>query len=72
MSNTDIKSYKDLIIWQRSMDLVEFVYLITEGFPAKENFGLVLQMRRSVIRYLPILPKVMEGNRKGVIHSSFL
>jgi four helix bundle protein len=44
-----IKSYKDLIIWQRSMDLVELIYRITEVFPAKENFGLISQMRRAAV-----------------------
>jgi len=45
----NIKSYKDLMIWQRSIDLVELIYRITEDFPAKENFGLISQMRRAVI-----------------------
>ena len=49
MNNTGVKSYKDLIIWQRSIDLVELIYHLTEDFPAKENFGLISQMRRSVI-----------------------
>ncbi|OFY60488.1 MAG: four helix bundle protein [Bacteroidetes bacterium RBG_13_42_15] len=44
-----VKSYKDLIIWQRSMDLVELIYLITEDFPSKENFGLTSQMRRAAV-----------------------
>jgi four helix bundle protein len=44
-----VKSYKDLNIWQRSMDLVEFVYRITEDLPSKESFGLVTQMRRAAI-----------------------
>ena len=44
-----VKSYKDLIIWQRSMDMVEFIYHITEHFPAKENFGLISQMRRAAV-----------------------
>jgi four helix bundle protein len=49
MNNTGVKSYKDLIIWQRSIDLVELIYRISENFPAKENFGLISQMRRAVI-----------------------
>ena len=44
-----VKSYKDLMIWQRSMDLVEFIYRLTEDFPPKENFGLVSQMRRAAV-----------------------
>jgi four helix bundle protein len=44
-----VKSYKDLNIWQRSMDLVELIYRVTEDFPAKESFVLISQMRRAAI-----------------------
>jgi len=47
--NTRIKSFKDLIIWQRSMALVEIIYRITEDFPSKENYGITNQMRRSAV-----------------------
>jgi four helix bundle protein len=44
-----ITSYKDLIVWQRGMDLVEMVYQITAKLPTSEQWGLVSQMRRSAI-----------------------
>ena len=44
-----VKSYKDLIIWKRSMDLVVSIYRITEDFPSKESFGLISQMRRASV-----------------------
>ena len=44
-----INSYKDLLVWQRSMDLVETIYRITAALPASEQFGLTAQMRRSAI-----------------------
>ena len=44
-----VTSHKDLLVWQRSMDLVETVYRITAGFPSGEQWGLVSQMRRSAI-----------------------
>lgn len=44
-----VKSYKDLKIWQRSMDMVELIYRVTEGFPSKESFGLTSQMRRAAV-----------------------
>ena len=44
-----ITSHKDLLVWQRSMDLVETVYRITTKFPPIEQWGLVSQMRRSAI-----------------------
>jgi len=44
-----ITSYKDLIVWQRGMDLVETVYKITMKLPASEQWGLTSQMRRSAV-----------------------
>ena len=44
-----VNSHKDLLVWQRSMDLVESVYRITSTLPASEQFGLVAQMRRSEV-----------------------
>lgn len=44
-----ISSYKDLIVWQRSMDLVESIYQITSKFPSAEQWGLVSQMRRAAV-----------------------
>lgn len=44
-----VTSHKDLLVWQRSMDLVETVYRITAGFPSGEQWGLVSQMRRAAI-----------------------
>jgi four helix bundle protein len=44
-----IKSYRDLIAWQRSMDLVESVYRETRAFPKEEIYGLTSQLRRAVI-----------------------
>lgn len=41
-----IKSYKDLIVWQKSILLVKEVFLLTESFPQSEKFGIVSQMRR--------------------------
>lgn len=45
----NIKSYKDLIVWQRGMELVVLVYVLTKRFPKEEMYGLVSQMRRSVV-----------------------
>jgi four helix bundle protein len=40
-------THKNLDVWQRSMDLVDRVYTITEDFPGKEQFGLTSQIRRA-------------------------
>lgn len=44
-----LKSYKDLIVWQKSMELVILVYKFTAEFPKEELYGLVMQMRRCAV-----------------------
>ena len=44
-----VKSYRDLIAWQRARELVKEVYLLTATFPVGERFGLVSQMDRSAV-----------------------
>ena len=44
-----IRSYKDLIAWQKAMELVEAVYRLTAGYPGDERFGLISQTRRAAI-----------------------
>lgn len=43
------KNFKDLIAWQKAMDLVELVYRLSSQFPADERFGLTSQLRRAVV-----------------------
>lgn len=44
-----MKSYRDLIVWQKSMSLVIDIYKITEHFPEAEKFGLTSQIKRCAI-----------------------
>ncbi|MBI2611496.1 four helix bundle protein [Candidatus Gottesmanbacteria bacterium] len=44
-----MKSYKELIIWQKSMQLVKEVYLLTEKFPRSEIYGITSQIRRAAV-----------------------
>ena len=44
-----MKSFRELRVWQKAMDLVETVYLLTQGFPKQETYGLTSQVRRAVI-----------------------
>lgn len=44
-----IRSYRDLVVWQKSMALVTEVYRCTENFPRTETFGLVTQLRRAAV-----------------------
>lgn len=43
------KSFKDLIVWQKSKDLAVEIYKLTEEFPKNELYGLTSQMRRAAI-----------------------
>lgn len=44
-----VKDYKELIVWQKSIDLVIEVYKITKLFPSEEKFGLSSQMQRAAV-----------------------
>lgn len=44
-----VKSYRDLDIWKKGIELVKEVYSITKTFPQQEMYGLVSQMRRSAV-----------------------
>lgn len=44
-----VQSYRDLIVWQKSMDLVVQVYQVSKLFPKDELFGLTSQIRRAAI-----------------------
>ena len=44
-----IKDFKDLIVWQKAMDLVVEVYNLVKKLPKEEQFALSDQMRRAVI-----------------------
>ncbi len=57
-----IHSYKELIVWQRSMDLVIEVYSLTEKYPKTEIYGLVSQSRRCSVS---IPSNIAEGRRRG-------
>ena len=43
------RNHRDLIVWQRAMELAETLYIVTRKFPADERFGLTSQMRRAAV-----------------------
>src|SRR3989338_1456670 len=49
MSATVKKSYRDLIVWQKSVNLSVLIYKLTEKFPNEERYALTSQMRRAVV-----------------------
>ncbi len=62
MDKAVINSYKDLIVWQKAMDLVVAAYRLTEPFPQSERYGLTSQMRRAAVS---IPSNIAEGRRRG-------
>ena len=51
-------SYRDLKVWQRSIDLAENIYRLTSVFPSSEIYGLPSQMRRAAVS---IASNIAEG-----------
>jgi len=56
-----IKSYKDLEIWKKSVELVKDIYIITKDFPKSETYALVDQIRRAA---LSIPSNIAEGHAR--------
>ena len=48
-ATAQIRSHRDLIVWQKAMDLVEAVYKATASFPKEETYALTSQIRRAVV-----------------------
>src|SRR5580658_250534 len=56
-----IRSYRDLRVWQRGMELVEAIYVITQSFPKQEMYGLSSQVRRAAVS---IPANIAEGHSR--------
>lgn len=57
-----IHSYRDLIVWQKSIELVVETYRLTDLFPIAERYGLISQMRRAAVS---IPSNIAEGKLRG-------
>ena len=55
-------AYKDLVAWQRAVELSVAVYQLTTGFPKDERFGLVDQLRRASVS---VASNIAEGYGKS-------
>ena len=61
-TGTRVRSFKDLIVWQRAMDLSKAIYKLTASFPKDELYGLSAQMRRASVS---IPSNIAEGQARG-------
>jgi four helix bundle protein len=59
-----IESFRDLVAWQRAMDLVVECYRITKRFPGEERFSLTAQLRRAAVS---VPSNIAEGKGAGVL-----
>jgi four helix bundle protein len=56
------KSFRDLKVWNRAIDLSTLVYALTAEFPKAEIYGLSSQMRRAAVS---IASNIAEGSARG-------
>ena len=57
-----LHSYKDLIVWKKSIELVVLLYSLTNNFPKEEIYGLTSQIRRAGVS---IPSNIAEGRQRG-------
>jgi len=57
-----VRNFRDLIVWQRSMELSVQIYKITKQFPRDEIYGLTSQIRRAAVS---IPSNIAEGQARG-------
>ena len=57
-----IKSYRDLIVWQKSMSLVTEVYHVSDSFPSSEDFSLTAHVRKTAVS---VPSNIAEGFGRG-------
>src|SRR5688572_6876051 len=57
-----IKSHRDLLVWQKGMDLVTEIYALTKQFPAEERYGLIQQATRASVG---VPANLAEGHSRG-------
>ena len=55
-------TYRELIVWQKSIELVVEIYKVTRIFPKSEIYGLTSQLRRAAVS---IPSNIAEGSRRG-------
>ena len=57
-----LQSYRELLVWQKAMELATMVYRLTEPFPKREIYGLAAQLRRAGVS---VPSNIAEGYGRG-------
>jgi four helix bundle protein len=55
-------SYRDLLVWQRAIQMTIAIYRLTSGFPKEEQYGLTSQLRRAAVS---VASNIAEGYGRG-------
>ena len=58
----DVGSHRDLVVWQKSMDLVVRCYEVSADFPKSETYGLTSHLRRAAVS---VPANIAEGHGRG-------
>lgn len=58
---TYARSYRDLIVWQKAVDLGKRIYVLTRNFPRRESYGLTSQIQRAAVS---IAANIAEGQSR--------
>jgi len=56
-----LQSYRELIVWQKAVELTTEIYAVTQNFPKTEQYGLTSQMRRAAVS---IASNIAEGSKR--------
>jgi four helix bundle protein len=57
-----VRDYRDLVVWERAVDLVAEIYRLSAGFPPEERFGLTSQVRRASVS---VSANIAEGSGRA-------
>jgi len=60
--STKPQSYRDLVVWQKSIELAKQLYRLTAKFPNEEKFGLISQIRRAAVS---VSSNIAEGQARN-------
>jgi four helix bundle protein len=64
------QSFKELVVWQRAIELTVAVYALTSDFPDVERFGLTNQMRRAAVSVASNIAEGYGAQRKASMCNS--
>jgi four helix bundle protein len=54
-----VRSYKDLMVWQKSIDLIDGIYRLSRAFPKSETYGLSSEVQRAAVS---VAANIAEGS----------